>query len=60
MLKLELTDGTTTVNGMEYKPMKKLNTDILPGTKVGVLFALYITHHFCNLFNLNLFLLDPD
>ncbi|CAB3977315.1 recQ-mediated genome instability 1 [Paramuricea clavata] len=34
MLKLELTDGEQTIEGMEYQPMTKLSTDLIPGTKV--------------------------
>jgi hypothetical protein len=38
MLKLELTDGEQTIEGMEYQPMTKLSTDLIPGTKVGSFF----------------------
>ena len=34
MLKLELTDGDKTIEGMEYRPMRKLCADLKPGTKV--------------------------
>ncbi|KAK3611045.1 hypothetical protein CHS0354_017471 [Potamilus streckersoni] len=36
MLKLNLTDGSQTVQGMEYQPLKQLSRDIRPGTKVFV------------------------
>ena len=34
MLLLELTDGVTEIYGMEYRPITKLSTRTLPGTKV--------------------------
>ncbi|XP_028405384.1 recQ-mediated genome instability protein 1-like [Dendronephthya gigantea] len=34
MLKLELTDGRQTIGGMEYQPMRKLSTNLKPGTKI--------------------------
>ena len=46
MLKLELTDGETTIEGMEYQPMKKISTDLIPGTKVGEFFPKYTTAYF--------------
>ncbi|KAL3882558.1 hypothetical protein ACJMK2_028893 [Sinanodonta woodiana] len=36
MLKLKLTDGSQTVQGMEYQPIKQLSPDIRPGAKVIV------------------------
>lgn len=34
MLMLEMTDGITTLKGMEYRPIKKFTVPILPGTKM--------------------------
>lgn len=36
MLMLELTDGTTVVEGMEYRPAPNLSVNLSPGTKVLV------------------------
>jgi RecQ-mediated genome instability protein 1 len=36
MLKLELTDGLTTVLAMEYQPIKVLSTKLTPGVKIAV------------------------
>lgn len=36
MLMMKLTDGTTDIQGMEYKPISNLNTQINPGTKILV------------------------
>lgn len=45
MLMLELTDGTTVVEGMEYRPAPNLSVNLSPGTKVRLPFlslqALY-------------------
>lgn len=47
LLMLEITDGVTTLKGMEYHPIKKFTAPILPGTKVIMLqFSLMYT--FCN------------
>jgi hypothetical protein len=45
MLKLELTDGEKKIEGMEYQPMKKLSSDLIPGTKVG---SFYYSQILCN------------
>uniref|UniRef100_A0A0L8G1B2 RecQ-mediated genome instability protein 1 n=1 Tax=Octopus bimaculoides TaxID=37653 RepID=A0A0L8G1B2_OCTBM len=36
MLKMEMTDGTTVVHGIEYKSIPSLNVNINPGFKVGI------------------------
>jgi RecQ-mediated genome instability protein 1 len=36
MLKLELTDGTTTISAMEYQTIKVLNTKLTPGVKIAI------------------------
>lgn len=36
MLKLELTDGHSTVIAMECSPITCLNTKLLPGTKISI------------------------
>lgn len=40
MLLLEVTDGITTLKGMEYRPIKKFTVPILPGTKVIIFFFM--------------------
>ena len=32
---ITLTDGTQTLKGMEYRPIRALHTNLTPGTKVG-------------------------
>lgn len=52
MLKLELTDGHTTVIAMEYCPIKCLSTKLYPGTKILIkgelLFNLWMISKKCN------------
>ncbi len=48
MLKLELTDGEQKIEGMEYQPMKKLSTDLTPGTKVGSFYYCQILFNSSN------------
>lgn len=38
MLSLQLTDGTTVVQGMEYKPINSLSLSMKPGVKVNDVF----------------------
>ena len=53
MLMLELTDGITVVEGMEYKPIPNLNiNDLSPGTKVRLLSLQFAPQALHTLFTL--------